>query len=461
MPKITCLLLAFFVATPILAASNDVTLPARRTGAPQETYLLRSARRVGSIDRVVAVLDVGGEVKYAEKDKIEKPKMSVVANLAYDERTLAMPTNGGRRRAVRFYDRADAVIKIADGGVKPALREDRRLIGVEIAEPKMTFFSPQGTLTREELDLVEMLGDSLLIEGFLPERPVAKGESWSHSKSLLAAAFGLDEIRATDVKSTLTEVTDASAVIELVGRIDGAVGGVTSRIAVKAKYRFSRKSKRIDWFGLAVREDRDVGHVAQGLDVVAKLKMQIQPRDKCERLSDDALRGLALTPTDAATQLLCESPKGDWQFSHDRRWFTVSNEHDMAVLRLIDRGELVAQCNVAPLARALPGKQATLEAFQEDIKEVLGKNFGQFISAAQRANDKNYRVLHVVAGGTVSELPIQWHYYLVADEQGNQVVFTFTVEESLAKRLGEIDRDLVGSFAFADREVAMKDKRMP
>ena len=247
--------------------------------------------------------------------------MSVVANLLYDERTLEIPTtSAGCLRSLRFYDRADAVIKVADDGLKPALREERRLIGVKVDGSKATLFSPGGSLSRDELDLVDVLGNSLLVDGFLPERPVAQGESWTHRDSLVAAMLGLDELKTSDVRSTLGEVNDSSALIDMAGRVEGAVDGVTTRIEIKAKYRFNRKTGRIDWFGLLVREDRDVGHVAQGLDVVARLKMQIEPRERSERLADAAIEGLDLEPTDAATRLTCESAKGDWRFAHDRRW---------------------------------------------------------------------------------------------------------------------------------------------
>jgi hypothetical protein len=335
------------------------------------------------------------------------------------------------------------------------------LIGVDVDGSKATLYSPEGPLSRDELDLVDLLGNSLLVDGFLPERPVARGESWTHRDSLVAALLGLDELKANDVRSTLGEVNDSSALIDMVGRVEGAVDGVTTRIEVKAKYRFNRKTRRIDWFGLLVHEDRDVGHVAQGLDVVARLKMQIEPRDRSERLADTAIEGVEPKPTDVATQLTCESAEGDWQFAHDRRWYLVTSEHDLTVLRMVDRGELVAQCNVAPLHRVEPGKQATLEQFQSDVKEALGKQFGQFVKASQRASEKNYRVLHVVAEGLVSELPIQWHYYLIANEQGEQVVFTFTVEKSLAERLGQSDQNLVGSFTFLDESVARRPGRDP
>jgi len=460
MPRPLSLALVLTVLIPSLAASADKVPPAAGSRKTQQTYSFRSSRTAGSIDHVAAVLEVGGEAKFTNEDKIKRPEMSVLATLAYDERTLELPTTAtGCLRSLRVYDRADAVIKVADNGVKPALREDRRVIGVKIDGAKTTLFSPQGSLIRDELDLIELPGNSLLLDGLLPERPVARGESWTHRNSLVAAMLGLDEVKTNDVRSTLGEVNDSSALMEMAGRVEGAVDGVTTRIEIKAKYRFDRNTRRIDWFGLLVHEDRDIGHVAQGLDVVARLKMQIEPRDQCERLADAAIEGLDLEPTDVATQLTCEPGEGGWRFSHDRRWYLIASDRDLTVLRMIDRGELVAQCNVGLLPRVEPGNQATLEQFQHDVKGALGKGFGQFLKASQQANDKDYRVLHVVAEGLVAELPIQWHYYLVADERGQQVVFAFAVETALAERLGQSDAEMIGSFTFLDRDLAMKSEK--
>ena len=103
-----------------------------------------------------------GELKLKVKNKLERPPMSVVATLVYDEQLLSLPTDGPSDqpgslplRSVRYYEPASAVIKIGKGGVKPALRDDRRLLGMEASGPVATLFSPQGPLTREELDHVD------------------------------------------------------------------------------------------------------------------------------------------------------------------------------------------------------------------------------------------------------------------------------------------------------------------
>ncbi|MBN1588593.1 MAG: hypothetical protein JW888_03670 [Pirellulales bacterium] len=430
--------------------------------ASKRSYTFESARGPGDVDRVAVVLEVQGKLKSPGEAKVEQSKMDVRATVVYDERTLETPDDGkGPLRSIRHYDQAEARLDVAEGNLEPRLRGQRKLMGVEIDGAKVTLFSPHGELTRDELDLVDLLANSLLVDRFLPGRPVAQGGTWTHADELIIAAFGLDRIAKNTITSKLASVDDDSAMIEMSGRINGAINGVPTEIEVKGKYRFGRKTRRVDWFGLLVRENREVGPVAPGFDVVARLRMQIKPRDEAEQLTDAALADLPLKPNGRLTQLVYAPDQGGWRFQHDRRWFLTGSDRELAFLRLIDRGDLVAQCNVAALSPVEPGKQATLEQFQKDIKEALGENFGEFVSAGQKANDQDYRVLNAVVRGTVSSLPIEWHYYLVADEHGRQVTFTFTVEGPLAERLGQMDRQMVESLRFDEPKVAMHDKSTP
>jgi hypothetical protein len=89
-----------------------------------------------------------------------------------------------------------------------------------------------------------------------------------------------------------------------------------------------------------------------------------------------------------------------------------------------------------------------LEAFQDDVKKTLGKNFGQVVEASQEAIDGGIRSLRVVVSGTASELPIQWMYYHLSDDAGNRLALVFTIEGSLAPKYPQIDRELVTGARF-------------
>ena len=442
---VTSLMLAETIAAAAPAANPTTAKPNTAkpdTSAGKQVYTLVSGRAAGAVDRVEVVMEVGGDVKELVKEKVQPLKMSVVCNLGYDEKTLQVPTAASAAlRTIRFYDQVSAVVKVADDGIKPELRPGRRLIGVQAELPTVTLFSPEGTLTRDELELIDILGNSALLDRLLPEKPVAVGDSWSQSEKLLVALLGVDAVSKTDVKSVLTDVTDTEARMELAGQVEGALGGVSTEIQLKAKYRFNRKTRRVDWLGLLVKENRDIGHVQRGVDAVARLQVKISPKAQSDHFSPSALKDLALTPTPESTQLTYESAEGGWRFAHDRCWHVTADQRDLAVLRMIDRGELVAQCNVAPLPKLSPGSQTSLAEFQDDVQKALGKAFGEFIEAAQSGSDANYQVYRVVVGGKVSELPIRWNYYLVTDEQGRRVVFAFTVESESARTVGQGRRE--------------------
>lgn len=436
----------------LLLGAAAISAPARGT-----TYVLRSGRAQGEVDLVQAVLEVGGDLTMVEEGKAIREKMSVVANFVYDEKTLRIPSQaGGPIRAVRHYHQADGEIQSGEYTYKPKLRDERRLIGAEVDGPDVTLFSPEGTLTSEELELIDVLGNTLLLDRLLPDKPLPVNGQWQHPDDLIAAMLGLDGITESNVKSVLTGVADGKARLEVAGRVAGAEDGVPTELELKGKYHFDLKAQRITWFGLLVQENRAVGHVDTGFNVVARLQMKITPGRKSEQLSDAALANLPVEPTAELTQLSYEPPEGNWRLAHDRRWFVITEEDSQAVLRLIDRGDKLAQCNVALLPQVADATQLTLERFQEDVVRALDKSFQKLLRASQRHSEADYRVFQVVAEGEASDLPMQWIYYLVIDEQGRRVVLAFVLEKPMLDRFRGADEALVATLRLAEPKIASK-----
>jgi len=420
------------------------------------TFTLHSQRKPGQTDRVGVLLEAGGETTYLDEGKRKCEKMSVVCRLEYDEKTLETPANvdgvwgDGVWRSVRDYQKAAVVVKVGEVEFKPEIHPQRRLIGAQFTEQTLTLFSPAGPLARAELDAIDVPADSLLLDGLLPEKPVAVGDHWRHSKKLLCAMLGLDEVAESDVESTLKEVTKVVARFELSGCVQGAIHGVSTKIELKGKYRFDRRSKRIDWLGMLLKEERESSFVDDGVDAVSRLQITIKPTPVPESLAEATLEKVALTPTEALTRLAYESNDG-WRCGFDRRWY----RRNLAVFQMIDRGEMLAQCNISSLPRRDPEKLVSLEEFQADVRQALGESFGSFIEASQRVDPAGHRILRVVAHGKSSDLPIRWVYYHVADQQGRQAALTFTVEQKLVERFADADKPIVVSLRF----VAPKEEK--
>jgi hypothetical protein len=424
-----------------------------------DTYDLRPSLQPGNLTHVNIVLQVGGDAILAADGKKTSHPMSVVANVDYDERLLSVTRSATeKRRSLRYYDTANVAIKIDQGGQKPSLRESRRLVSAQADAKSVTLFSPSGPLMRDELDLIELPASSLIVDEMLPSVPVAVGGTWSHDDHVMCALLGLDAASAVNVTSRLAEVVDGKAKIVLEGKLKGAAIGVGTEIDVKAKYDFDLKTKRVNWFALLVKEHRAIGHVGPGLDVVAKLIMKVTPIDQSVHLSPEISKSLA-DSTDNLTTLEFEAASSEFRFDYDRRWYITSEERNVAILRFVDRGELVAQCNISPLLTVQ--KQLTLADYQQEIQQSLDKHFGQFLQASEDTNEAGYTVYRVVAVGKVSELPIQWIYYLLASPDGKRVSLAFTMESDLAERFAATDRELVGSLRFTKPPVTAAKQPTP
>jgi hypothetical protein len=407
-------------------------------------------------------LDLGGDLKIhstnpKEGDPVQRVKTSAQASLNYDERTLEFASaDAGPLRSIRCYQKATTTLHWGDDSEQHTLRDQRMTIGVLIEPPHASLYSPAGPLTWQELELVDLLGNSLLLDRLLPEKAVAVGESWKHSPNLVCALLGLDTIAQSDLQSTLVSVAQGVARLEMSGHVEGAIYGVSTSIDVKSKYRFSLDTGRINWFGILVKEDRSIGPVEHGLDTTARVQMTIAPGASAPGLADAALKDMAVKPTPELLQLAYESPTGGWRLLHDRRWFLTRDQKELATLKLIDKGELLAQCNIATLPNTVPGKTVSLEEFQDDVRKALGENFKSFLEAGQRSNGLGYRVSRVAAEGVQHDLPIRWLYYLVADKNGRQIVFIFTVESRLLPRFNGVDEALLAAVRLTDPKPAVQ-----
>ena len=151
--------------------------------------------------------------------------------------------------------------------------------------------------------------------------------------------------------------------------------------------------------------------------------------------------------------LLYASDLSRVEFLYDRRWHILAEESDRLAMRYIDRGELLAQCNVLVLPKEAEGKRMSLEDLQAQIRKALGENFGQLVRATESADRLNRAVYRVIVRGLVSELPMQWTYRLVADREGDQVMFVVTTEEGHSERLNDADERLVQSVRFVERKI--------
>ena len=435
---LTAALIATFIVPPNVMFGNEV-------------YDLSPVGNGGETVRVRCVLEVTGELKLNASGKgVTRLPLRVKGEISYDERTIDAGRQRTRLKNVRLYEQARATIQVGETATQSELRPDCRLIVADASAGHLVLFSPLGPLTRDELELLDVPGSSALVAGLLPEKPVAVGERWSPAPEVLAGLLGLDAVTQARVESGLQQVDDKRAVLAIKGTVSGAVRGISSDIELDGRCDFDMAQRRITWLAMSIRETRAVGHAEPGLEAVARLRMGIAPGKPCAEISEATLAHVPLEANPGTLLLRLASPEGKYQLLYGRQWRVMLDRHDVTVLRLVDQGDLIAQCNASRLPDLPPGQHVQLEAFQADVQQSLGKSFGDFVEASQTVSDRGIRVLRAVVSGVASEMPIQWTYYHFSDARGRQLAMVFTTDARLVERFAGADQPLVSSFEFAD-----------
>ena len=413
-------------------------------------YGLVDSRAPGDLQEVTVNVFVTGKLKTKDKEKqtVEVP-LGVNGRLRYDERIRDLEVDAAKVRSARHYHEATARIQVDTFTIEPRLSKRHLLLMSEVDEDQAKLFCPMGPLSREELDLVNVQANSLVLPSLLPQGEQQIGQSWSHEKQMLAKLLGIDTVRTSDVKSTFQRVAGEVAHITIGGDVSGTVQGVETKIKVSGEYQFDLAQQRMTAVELKLHEDREIGSAEPGFTVDAKLQLQMTRLDDPSRLSESALAGLPVAASPETLMLRFESSAGKFLLMHDRPWRVMVNNSKQAILRYIENGEFIAQCNLSRLPRK-PKNRLPLASFQSDVQNSLGENFGAFVDSAEFDTDEGLHVLQVTAVGEASNLPVQWRYYHLSDKAGYRAACVVTMRAKLVEQYPQIAERLIASFQFRE-----------
>jgi hypothetical protein len=448
MPLADCRIALLFTAVTFVALAGS---PVRAT--TESTIDLTPRIAPNELAEVTLELEVGGTMRVpkdrggsAETDELP---MSVAAKLVYDEHRLAPATGSRAVRSVRWYKDAGATIKVHNDGKTPRLSDARRLIVAENPGGRLVHSSPGGLLEREELDLLDAVGDSLAVDGLLPSEPVGDGATWNADPDVIASLLALDTVASCQVQSVLDKFNADFALVRLAGSVMGSVDGAATELELRGIYLFDRKHQRVTRCNLAVKEIRSIGGATPGLDSVAKLRLNVKPIAGSEQLTEATIAPLREPGKQRLDLLRLDAANQNFRVIHDRRWFLTSKDRETTTLRRVEGADVVAHCSITALAPKSAGRQTTLAEFEQDIRRSLGESFGQLVLSREWMNAYRHHCLEVVVRGTAQEVPVEWHYYLVAPEAGPRVSVSVTIEGQMVERLGNADRALVNGIQLA------------
>jgi hypothetical protein len=439
---------------------------------------LRESLSVGSCTQVRIELKAEGLFRPgmsagALQDEATMPKplaLDVKTRLVFTERLLASKSASGdpggarrqsgsgsagspvsRGRAVRWVTQAAAAI---NGEVRPTASVLRPGLSLLVAERDaskgaVVVVSPAGPMTRSELELVQGLGDPLTLADFLPRVPVAKGSSWKLPEPAVVAISGYDTLNSSTMEATLEQLDEAAARVRLKGDVQGSALGGTGRITCDGMLNIDRKERLVDRLQVNRVENRQAGPVEAGLDVRSTLTVVRRPSRIVPELEDKALASFTLDTSTQRQALQLISPDGKYNLLHDRQWHTYWDDPKLVVLKRLDKGKVVAQCNLAAGPSAGKGRHQDLAQFRDDLRRSLKQRFVQFLGAGEVDGDPAGGFRYKVGvQGREGELGVLWNYYLIASLEGDQLLATFTLAEEDAATFGAQDLEIIGSLQW-------------
>ncbi|WP_165069493.1 hypothetical protein [Paludisphaera rhizosphaerae] len=387
--------------------------------------------------------------------KLPKPlEVDVQTRIVYRERLLPGP----KRRSVRLVKQAASAI---NGEIRPTARELRPELSLLVAERRdadgsATVFSPAGSLTRGELELVEGLGDTLCLLDLLPETPVAKGKPWDVRKTALWAITGYDSVTSSTMKGEVESTTGDEVRVTIRGEVKGLVLGAEGAMTCDGFLTFDRKAGMITALELNRTESRRPGEIEAGLEL--KSTLTIVRRGGLEapaELSDAAVAALSPEATPSRLLLQLIAPDGRYNLLHDRSWHTHWDDRKLVVLKKYAEGRVKAQCNLVYGPDAPKGKHQDVQEFERDVRRALKDRIDHVIGGGEVPGDADggFR-WKLGVQGMQGDLGVVWYYYLLASPRGEQLMATFTMADSDAGAFGGEDETIVGTLQWNDPPLA-------
>ena len=352
-------------------------------------------------------------------------------------------------RSIRDYEQTTSEISV--GGQKSAVQlgDHLKLVVAQGRQDGIELYSLGGAMTSNELDLLRSPADSLALIALLPSKAVEIGDKWTAPGWAFQMLTALDAVEKGQLTCSLASVEKRVARVKLEGKVEGAALSAVSEITINGFYEYDMDSKCITQCDLTqVEKPQPRSHLAGIRIHRPRATAALGPLKSPDVWASKKVVDAAITePQPSATLLRFDSP---WNigFEYPRHWHLWKIHDKAAIFRLIDDGNFVAQCDLAPIASAKPLEHLSEADFKRDIRQALGDRIktmsnGEVLSAPDRRF-----IYHVAATGIDGERPLTWFFYLIADSSGRRASLSVTIDTQLAESLAGRDRELLTNLRF-------------
>ena len=357
-------LTAGLVALPSL---NPLVL-AQEPTKTKRANVLQTPRGIDQLaTRTRVVMQLSGTLKVADPDPASKkpPREAEVkaeSTVEFDER-ICLDAKNEVISAARQYHEAGVSSWIKGNASSHQLRSDAMEARLVRHEGSWQQYCPSGPLLQREIDMVRLPVNSVVIDQLLPTAPVKAQDSWSPSERTIGEVFQLDAVHNSSIACRVVKVEEGVASIECNGDIEGTINSVPTRIKVNGNLQVAMASQcaLVTWVGMSLTETREISQSEPGFSLTCRVKLiRKESPEACNDVTLDELRAIAKSNDDGRWLVRVASVPGRYQMLADRRWKTIVDTGEESILRLVEKNEVVAQCNITRLPKLTTGHQLTL-----------------------------------------------------------------------------------------------------
>jgi hypothetical protein len=429
-------------------------------GVQAQTYTLAEDPLIDSYFKVELDMKLTGVIKVRQeranpnpkqKDPYEERTLKQIATAkhVFQERILEASKAGLVDKSARLYQTAQAEFVIDKDKTEHTLHAKRRFMIAHRIKDQAFVYCPDGILTPEEQELTEHF-DTMGLPGLLPGRAVKVGETWKPANAAVQTLLDLDGLVSQDLTCKLTKVEKDVAHLSVTGTASGIALGASVKTKVVAFCQFDLKAKRLTALSWKQNDEREQGPVSPAFQAEIVTNMKRTPIEAVEDLDDVRLIKVEPTPPKPLTRILFAEPQGRYELVYEREWHMVGRSEQQVVLRLMDRGDFVAQLTITPWKRAEPGKHIAEDEFKDAMSKTPGWEQEDEPETGKVIPDPRpgFWIYEIAASGTLNGTKAVQYFYMVAGPQGDQVLMTFTMSPSQAAKLNTRDLPIVRGLSF-------------
>jgi len=421
--------------------------------AQGEAVALSETVGVGSLFQYELTLAIDGKMKVSREGRPESIPLIAKATHRFVERVENPDSRGGVGRAVRLYQSAASDSTTGPDRQVRELPADRRLIVVQRSAQGSVHFSPDGSLTREDLELVAEHFDTLCLGGLLPVKPVPIGDTWAIDSETVQYACLFEGLLKGELTGKLVSVKDGVASFSITGTAEGIESGATGKISISALGQFDITNKRLTELVWEQTDDRQQGPVspASEFKAVVKLKrtaISEEPKELAEAKAKIPAEGKV---TQEQLLLKYQDSQNRYQFQFSRDWHIAGKTPDHLVMRLVEGNELSAQATITAWKKAESGRTLSAEEFKKVIASLRGWEMEQVVADGTVPVEGGRKLYRLAAQGKQDNIPVVQQFYFLSGPNGDQVAITVLSSPDKASKLQGRELALVQAIEFSKK----------